>query len=286
MSTPQLVVQNAPTDRALVNLRDVIEQSLQQSGVAILPPLDVTRSMWLLKTLEIKPAMTMLDPWYNKGVGGVRDDYTDYIVGLLIRAAQLSPHVYLWGFPEIVALFVERLPSPLKLVSWLTWYYKNNPSVIRGWRSSQMACLHLSYPDAKLYPQHFLNEAQKQKQSEGKLRYMPGPTSVIEAPLNIGFVGRKEQTGHPAQKPVAVFEPLIMMTTIEGDLVFDPMSGSGTTATAAQTNHRRSIICDVSEEYTSIAEQRLNTSRLSIDSKTLEFLQCNDLSLAAQLTFF
>jgi site-specific DNA-methyltransferase (adenine-specific) len=256
----------------MLGVRDEIEQSLQRSGIAILPPLDVTTSMRLLRILEIQPTMTMLDPWYNKGVGGVRDDYTEYIVGLLKGAADLSSHVYLWGFPEIVALFVERVPPPLKLVSWLTWYYKNNPSVIRGWRSSQMTCLHLSHPDSKLYPQHFLNEAQKQKQSEGKLRYMPGPTSVIEAPLNIGFVGKNEQTGHPAQKPVSVFERLIMMTTTKGDLVFDPMSGSGTTATAAQRNERQSIICDVSEEYTSIAEQRLNTRRLSLDSNVIDFL--------------
>ena len=45
---------------------------------------------------------------------------------------------------------------------------------------------------AKLYPEHFLNEAQLKKQGEGKLRYMPGPPSVIDVPLNIGFVGRDD----------------------------------------------------------------------------------------------
>ena len=103
----------------------------------------------------------MLDPWYNKGVGGVRGDYKEYIIRLLNVAGSISEHVFLWGFPEIVAYFVDNLPSPLTLVAWLTWYYKNNPSVIRGWRSSQNACLHLSKPGAKLYPEHFLNEAQK-----------------------------------------------------------------------------------------------------------------------------
>jgi hypothetical protein len=278
MSTAPLLVRPTSTENVLIRLRDDIEDSLRDVSVAILPPLDVTKSIRLLKLLGIAPTMTMLDPWYNKGVGGIRDDYTDYIVGILREAASLSRHVYLWGFPEIVALFVERIPPPLKLVSWLTWYYKNNPSVIRGWRSSQMACLHFSHPDAQLYPQHFLNEAQKQKQKEGKLRYMPGPTSVIEAPLNIGFVGRKEQTGHPAQKPVSVFERLIMMTTTRGDLVFDPMSGSGTSATAAQINERRAIISDVSEEYTCIAEQRLNTRRLSLESNVLDLLHCYEVS--------
>jgi hypothetical protein len=47
------------------------------------------------------------------------------------------------------------------LVAWLTWYYKNCPSVIRGWRSAQLTCLHLSKLGAPLYPEHFLNEAQE-----------------------------------------------------------------------------------------------------------------------------
>jgi site-specific DNA-methyltransferase (adenine-specific) len=71
-----------------------------------------------------------------------------------------------------------------------------------------MACLHLSHPHAKLYPEHFSNDRQNELKRNGKLRYVPGPASVIEAPLLVGFVGRHEQTGHPAQKPVAVYEPI------------------------------------------------------------------------------
>ena len=126
-----------------------------------------------------------------------------------------------------------------------------------------MACLHICRPGAILYPEHFLNGAQKEKQVQGKLRYMPGPTSVIEAPLNIGFVGKKEQTGHPAQKPIAVFKPLLEMSSKEGDLVFDPMCGSGTTADAAKLIGRKAIISDHSEEYTLLAESRLGVSRLA-----------------------
>ena len=55
---------------------------------------------------------------------------------------------------------------------------------------------------------------------------MPGPTSVIEAALLVGFVGKNEQTGHPSQKPLKVYEPLFF-TTEEDDLIYDPMCGSG-----------------------------------------------------------
>jgi site-specific DNA-methyltransferase (adenine-specific) len=252
----------ANTKSDLATLGPLLRSALEADRVAILPPQDVVDTLELLSTLGIHAQALILDPWYNKGIGGVRDDYQDFIVDLLARAGKISDHVFLWGFPEIVAPFVERIPRPLSLVTWLTWYYKNSPSVIRGWRSSQMACLHLSGPKARLYPEHFLNDVQRQKQAKGKLRYMPGPTSVIEEPLLVGFCGRNEQTGHPAQKPVAVFEKLILMTTELGDLVIDPMSGSGTTGAAALALERRAILCDESEEYTQLAEERLEIRRL------------------------
>jgi hypothetical protein len=248
----------------LQEIKQAIQSSLCKYGVAILPPMDVRRSLRLMAQLGLHVRTTMLDPWYNKGVGGVRDDYQEYILDVLKGVTPISDHIYLWGFPEIVACFIEKIPPPLNLVAWLTWYYKNNPSVIRGWRSAQMTCLHISRPEAKLYPEHFLNEAQKQKQAEGKLRYMPGPPSVIEAPLNIGFVGRKEQTGHPAQKPVSVFKKLYEMTTKTGDLILDPMGGSGTTGEAAVSLGRTAILCDHSEEYTLIMEKRLNAKRIDM----------------------
>lgn len=252
------------THETLEQVRDKITTALSRDGVVILPPMDVHDTFRLARLLSAPVVTTVLDPWYNKGVGGVRDDYVPYVVGILDGAKSVSKHIFLWGFPEIIAPFVERIPSPLKLVSWLTWAFRNNPSVIRGWRSAQMTCLHLSHPGAKLYVEHFLNEAQLARLKEGKLRYMPGPPSVIEDSLLVGFVGRKEQTGHPSQKPVKVIEPLLKMTTKEGDLVLDPMSGSGTTAEAARRLGRHAIICDHSEEYTQIAEKRLGVRRIKL----------------------
>jgi site-specific DNA-methyltransferase (adenine-specific) len=253
---------NKPIRQALATVQEAVADALSRDGVAILPPADVHDTLKLAKLLRAPFSTTHLDPWYNKGVGGVRDDYIPYILGILERATEVSQHIYLWGFPEIIAPFVERIPKPLALVSWLTWYFKNNPSVIRGWRSAQMTCLHLSHPGAKLYVEHFLNQAQMDKWAEGTLRYIPGPPSVIEDSLLVGFVGRNEQTGHPSQKPVRVIQRILMMTTKEGDLVLDPMSGSGTTAEAARTMGRGAVICDHSEEYTQIAEKRLGTQRL------------------------
>jgi site-specific DNA-methyltransferase (adenine-specific) len=221
--------------------------------IILLSPRDAERTMRAVEHVTVM----MLDPWYNKGVGGTRPDYIQWLSGILLLASSRADHVFLWGFPEIIWRVLPDAPATMQFTSWLTWYFKNCPSVIRGWRSAQMACLHFAKPGAKIYPEHFLNEAQISRKNNGKLRYMPGPATVIEAPLNIGFVGRNEQTGHPAQKPEIVIEWLLRMVTIPGDTVCDPFCGSGTTGAVCARLHLDAVLGDHDEEYTKLVERRL-----------------------------
>lgn len=263
------------------DLKEAISDGLSRDGVAILPPQDVKQTLTLFKLLGYHFDAVMLDPWYNKGVGGTQDDYMPFFLSVIGSSGEVAEHVFFWGFPEIVAPFVERIPKPLELVCWLTWYYKNNPSVIRGWRSSQNACLHLSKPGALLHPERFLNEKQIALKEKGKLRYMPGPTSVledspadvIEQPLLVGFVGRKEQTGHPSQKPFKVYDQLLQMTISDGGLLLDPMCGSGTAGAVAKERSFRAILCDASDEYTNLVEKRLGVKRLNITTEISRLLE-------------
>lgn len=230
-----------------------------EGEITILPPQDALKT---LREQRGRFTVAMLDPWYNRGIGGIREDYEQFLGELVTAAAAISDHVFLWGFPEIVCAALPLAPQSHPLVAWLTWYFKNCPSQIRGWRSAQQACLHFATPEAKIYVRHFLNETQLARQRKGKLRYMPGPPSVIEVPLNIGFVGKKEQTGHPSQKPEAVYEPLLRMTTIAGDSVIDPMCGAGTTGAVARKRGVNALLCDQSDEYLHMTEKRLGMQRI------------------------
>jgi site-specific DNA-methyltransferase (adenine-specific) len=263
------------------DLQGIITEALDREGIAVLPPLAVELTLELVRSVDIHCDTVMLDPWYNKGFGGIQADYMAFFLEIMRKSGELADHVYFWGFPEIVAPFVERIPAPLKLTCWLTWYYKNNPSVIRGWRSSQNACLHLSRPEAVLHPERFLNDKQLALKERGKLRYMPGPTSVledklwdvIEQPLLVGFVGRNEQTGHPSQKPQKVYDHLLQMSMSENGIVLDPMGGSGTSGVVAQHRGFKAILCDRSDEYTQIMEKRLGIGRLSVAREIAALLE-------------
>jgi len=246
----------------ILEIKAQLYDNLEKNGIVILPPMDVNDSINLLKSTGLAATVTMLDPWYNRGTGGVRDDYIDFILNILNNVKDITTHLYLWGFPEIVAQFVDKIPAPLAFSTWLTWYYKNNPSVIRGWRSSQQTCLHLSTPSGKLYPEKFFNDTQRERYQDKKMRFIPGPPSVIEESLLVGFIGKKEQTAHPAQKHFKVYGKILKMTTKRGELTFDPMCGSGTTGEVCQALGMKAILSDMSEEYTQICEKRLGLKRL------------------------
>ena len=62
---------------------------------------------------------------------------------------------------------------------------------------------------------------------------------------------------HPAVYPEKLAKDHILSWSNKGDIVFDPMCGSGTTCKVAYLNERQYIGVDVSEEYIAIAKKRL-----------------------------
>jgi len=70
--------------------------------------------------------------------------------------------------------------------------------------------------------------------------------------------GNKLKMLHPATFPDKLAEDLILCFSDEGDLVFDPMCGSGTTLVAASKNNRKYLGIEIDHHYCEIAIQRLN----------------------------
>ena len=67
----------------------------------------------------------------------------------------------------------------------------------------------------------------------------------------------KNKDGHPTEKPLEIIEKLILVASSEGDLIFDPFMGSGTTAVACKELNRNFIGCEIESKYCEIAEKRL-----------------------------
>lgn len=67
---------------------------------------------------------------------------------------------------------------------------------------------------------------------------------------------------HPTQKPTGVLRPLIVKSTLPGDLVLDPFCGSGSTGVACMEEGRRFIGIEMDEAYVRVAEARLAQGNL------------------------
>lgn len=68
-----------------------------------------------------------------------------------------------------------------------------------------------------------------------------------------------KKVGHPAPFPVELPRRCIQLYTFEGDVVFDPFGGSGSTGVAAVESSRRYLLTDSNEKYVQVARNRLST---------------------------
>jgi len=71
----------------------------------------------------------------------------------------------------------------------------------------------------------------------------------------------QEAKGHPAPFPCALARDHVNSWTNKGDVVLDPMCGSGTTCKVAKQLGRNYIGIDVSQEYCDMAKERLKNTQ-------------------------
>ncbi len=72
---------------------------------------------------------------------------------------------------------------------------------------------------------------------------------------------RLSEPKHPAQKPVKLLEHIISVASNEGDVVFDPFMGVGSTGVAALKSKRRFIGIEIEKNYFDAAEKRIGVYR-------------------------
>lgn len=92
----------------------------------------------------------------------------------------------------------------------------------------------------------------------GELKPKKTKTNIWEYAVGLhGSTSDRMAFQHPAVFPEKLAEDHILSWTNEGELVFDPMVGSGTTCKMALVNNRKYLGCDISEDYIRIANERI-----------------------------
>ena len=118
-------------------------------------------------------------------------------------------------------------------------------------------------------------------ESEGEKFRLTCPSNFWDD-ISVPFWSMSENTDHPTQKPEKLYAKLILASSKEGDVVFDPFLGSGTASVVA-----KKLNIELNEEYCLWAEKRLFQAE---SDKTIQgysdgvFWERNTLSLQKKLT--
>jgi len=110
-------------------------------------------------------------------------------------------------------------------------------------------------------PQKYPNKRYFKGMKRGELSCNPlgkNPTDIWDIP-NVK-ANHIEKTIHPAQFPVELIERLVLSMSKEGDWVFDPFCGSGTTQIASIIHKRKTIGAEIEKKYVEIALNRLKAA--------------------------
>ncbi len=93
------------------------------------------------------------------------------------------------------------------------------------------------------------------EEREGKYR-LTYPSNIW-TDITIPFWSMTENTPHPTQKPEKLLAKIILASSNEGDIIFDPFAGVGTAGVAARKLKRNFCLVEIDEEYCLYAEKRL-----------------------------
>lgn len=88
------------------------------------------------------------------------------------------------------------------------------------------------------------------------------PGAQMSSVWRIPAVPRREKLHgyHPTQKPLRLVRRAILASTNEGDLIFDPFCGSGTTGVAAKELGRFFVGVEMEEEFARLAARRIRAT--------------------------
>ncbi len=126
---------------------------------------------------------------------------------------------------------------------------------------SQFMIWHKKNPTPKIFKSGFLNSCEMifccwNKGHTWNFISQREMHNFIESSICIGKE-RLSKPRHPAQKPTVILKKMICIATNEGDVVFDPFMGVGSTGIAALSQNRRFVGFEIDGTYYNAAKERI-----------------------------
>ena len=239
----------------------------------------------LLEMLEFVPDgfadLIIIDPPYNlsKNFNGMKfsrrsqesyDEYLETWFPKVCKKLKANGSLYMCGDWKCTASLQNAIEKQLTVLNRITWQREKGRGAKNNWKNSmEDIWFAVKNPDdyyfnvdavmckrQVLAPYKADGKPKDWDDSlDGKFR-LTYPSNFWDD-ISVPFWSMPENTDHPTQKPEKLYAKLILASSKEGDVVFDPFLGSGTASVVAKKLKRSYCGIELNEEYCLWAEKRL-----------------------------
>jgi len=224
--------------------------------------------------------LLFVDPPYNlhKNFGAVSfkqmpiEQYMDWVdswLSKIIRLLKPTASIYIcgdWRSSSAIHLVCERY---FKVRNRITFEREKGRGSKKNWKNNSEDIWFCTMSDdytfnvdavklkKKVIAPYRENGLPKDWKEEGKDKYRLTYPSNIWTDITIPFWSMPENTPHPTQKPEKLLAKIILASSNEGDIVFDPFAGVGTTGVVAKKLKRHFVMIEIEEKWCLYAIKRL-----------------------------
>ena len=239
----------------------------------------------LLEMLEFVPDgfadLIIIDPPYNlsKNFNGMKfsrrsqesyDEYLETWFPKVCKKLKANGSLYMCGDWKCTASLQNAIEKQLTVLNRITWQREKGRGAKNNWKNGmEDIWFAVKNPDdyyfnvdavmckrQVLAPYKADGKPKDWNDSlDGKFR-LTYPSNFWDD-ISVPFWSMPENTDHPTQKPEKLYAKLILASSKEGDVVFDPFLGSGTASVVAKKLKRSYCGIELNEEYCLWAEKRL-----------------------------
>ncbi|MBQ3024410.1 MAG: site-specific DNA-methyltransferase [Spirochaetaceae bacterium] len=225
--------------------------------------------------------LIIIDPPYNltKNFNGMKfnsrseNSYDEYLGTWFPEVCKkLKPNgsLYMCGDWKCTASLQRAIEKELTIMNRITWQREKGRGAKSNWKNGmEDIWFAVKNPDDYYFDVESVMMKRKvlapykiegnpkdwDESEEGKFR-LTYPSNFWDD-ISIPFWSMPENTDHPTQKPEKLYAKLILASSKERDVVFDPFLGSGTTSVVAKKLNRKYCGIELNEEYCLWAEKRL-----------------------------
>jgi site-specific DNA-methyltransferase (adenine-specific) len=252
-----------------VEVGDILNQTIQQDLFTVIDKLPAAFVDLLFIDPPYNLSKTFNSNQFQKKTDDNYEAWLDSWLNPMLRILKPTASVYICGDWVSSSAIYRVMSQYLKVRNRITWEREKGRGAKSNWKNCSediwFATVSDQYyfnPDAvklkkKVIAPYKVDGQPKDWQEEKQGNYRLTHPSNLWSDITVPFWSMPENTDHPTQKPEKLLAKIILASSQEGDVIFDPFLGVGTTSVVAKKLNRNYAGVEIDPDYACLAEKRL-----------------------------